>query len=503
MMKRTAMLLLGVALPGLAFAEDVYIRVEAKRGPEAAMEAATQWQSRISDLPVVTFPLGDDWLAVALGPLPRELAEPQMTALKEARTIPADSMLAPAGRVEATALSDNRVDQTGAASMTETPVAEASTAGIVAGAAAEAAPQSQPEAADDDLLEPAAPEYYIRIVSYKDRAEADAALARWRQIIPEAGLWQLPDDRLSIAAGPLSEAAATQWRDLLANGDAIPSGSIVAPLAEMGSNLTFGKVPEWPEAPETAAEMPPMEDVQDLLSWLGYYDGEIDGQSGPKTRAAIAAAIASQRATPDPADAIRVLMDQRLAWRQDMGLSQLSDDYTGLQLIAPMSRLVPLRTERALSIYGPKDDSGAALILFSQEGGQQEMEDITGLITALGWVPSPKREVKRGLAVLSGQNDTHSGRAEARVKDGRAEGWVLIWPLDDATNAPRIAAEIADSFSRFQPSQEELAAAAVAAVQEVAAQSDEEAEAAADGATPAQGDAPALPGIGGALSPAN
>ncbi len=66
-------------------------------------------------------------------------------------------------------------------------------------------------------------------------------------------------------------------------------------------------------------------------------------------------------------------------------------------------------------------------------------------------MPSPTRQVEPGSITLDGRNDTHIGHAEARVRDGRAEGFVLIWPVEDAANQPRVAAEIADSLTRFAP----------------------------------------------------
>ncbi|NHF71958.1 peptidoglycan-binding protein [Paracoccus xiamenensis] len=439
MMKRLAILLLTVALPGIAAAEDVFIRIEAKRGTAAAMTAATDWQTRVGDLPTVVFPLSATWTAIALGPLPREAAEARMAALKDAGTIPADSLLTPAEGIAATALPDNAIDQTGAASITETPDAgAASTAGLT--------PTPEPI-----VVAPPSPDRFIRIEAFQNRADADAALTKWRETIPEAGMWQMPDGWFAIAAGPLSEAGADQWLTALKNGKAIPDDSLIEPAADMGSNAVPGTTPDWPENPETLPEMPPLAEVQELLKWAGIYDGEVDGKTGPQTRAAIAAGVAAQRASAHPALAMQKLAETREEWRGQMGLAPLTDDYTGLSLTAPMQRLAHERTERALSIYGPKDESGAALILFSQPGGQQEMLDMAGLVTALGWVPAPERAITKGNAVLAGRNETHIGRAESRVADGQVEGWVLIWPVEDAENAPRVAAEIRDSFARAMP----------------------------------------------------
>ncbi|WBU65393.1 peptidoglycan-binding domain-containing protein [Paracoccus aerodenitrificans] len=440
-MKKLAIMLLSVALPGLASAEDVFIRIEAKRGAEAAQDAAADWRSRVGELPVVTFPLGSTWTAIGLGPLPREAAEAQMEALKETRSIPADSLLTPAEGIAATP-APAATGETGAAS-----AAGASTAGLTE------IPDPVPE-------QPPAPDRFIRIEAFSDRAQADAALERWRGAVPEAGMWEMPNDWFAIAAGPFSEAGAAQWRDALISGDVIPDDSLIAAQDELGSVAVAGKTPNWPEAPANPPEMPPLAQVQEILGWAGFYDGEIDGQSGPQTRAAIAAALGAQRETPDTATVILNLMENREAWREELGLSTLEDDFTGLSLTAPMERLQHERNDRVLSIYGPKDESGAALILFSQPGGQQEMLDLTGLVTALGWVPSPERDIRNGRASLSGRNETHIGRSEARVADGNVEGWVLIWPVADGDNASRIATEIADSFTRSQPTRAERDAAA-------------------------------------------
>ena len=453
MMKPLVILLLSAALPGLAFAEDVFIRVEAKRGTDAALAAGAEWQARVATIPVVIFPIGETWTAIGFGPLPRETAEAQMAALKDARTIPADSLLTPADGITATPVPNPGIDQTGAASIVETApdAASASTAGVT----------TSPDPIVVEPPAPPAPDHFIRLEAFQDRAEADAALTKWRETIPEAGLWTLPNGWFAIAAGPLSEAAADQWMGALKGGGAIPDDALISPEAEMGMNTTPGTPPEWPENPETLPEMADLAEIQDLLIWAGFYDGEVDGKTGPKTRAAIATAVASQRAAADPALAMQRLAEQREAWRGDMGLDTLTDDHTGLSLTAPAQLIQHERNDRSLSIYGPKGDSGAALILFSTPGGQQEMLDISGLVTALGWVPAPERTITKNSAILSGRNGTHIGRSEARVVDGHVEGWVLIWPVADAQNAPRIAAEIAKSFTRSAPSAAERAATGV------------------------------------------
>ena len=79
------------------------------------------------------------------------------------------------------------------------------------------------------------------------------------------------------------------------------------------------------------------------------------------------------------------------------------------------------------------------------------MLDLSGLVIALGWVPKPVRDVQPGAITLDGRNDSHIGHAEGRVRDGRAEGFVLIWPEGDEENQRRVAAELSDSFNRSAP----------------------------------------------------
>lgn len=456
---------LPVMLAGAAWAEDVVIRIEAKRGAEPAQATAETWGQRFSD--VVTFPLSDGWIGIALGPIPREEAAARMEELKAARQIPGDSFIASAEGRELTRIgagaqsgSDGAAEPAspGSASLfNREPVPLIPPQGQPAAQADEPA-TAEPEIAEPEPA-PAAPGYFIRIESSADRARAEEQLTARREILPDAGLWLLPNGRFGVAVGPLPEDAATQWLAAFRAGNAVPRDAFVTTGAEMGEVVVAGETPEagtltTPDSQPLPA--PALEDIQRALRWAGHYDGAIDGKDGPMTRQAIAREVVLLRASPDEATAMHELVRRREAWRQDVGLVELRDDHTGLALPAPMQILQFDRTERALSIYAPKNDSGAALILISQEGGQQELLDLTGLVTALGWVPSPERRIAQGSAILSGRNDTHIGYAETRVVDGRVQGFVLIWPVSDEQNQPRVAAEMSDAITRFAPGENEV-----------------------------------------------
>jgi len=437
----------GAALPligaGPALAEDVLIRIEAKRGNEAARGSAAEWSARFDD--VVTFPLSDGWIGIALGPMPREEATARLGELKANRQVPGDSFLAPsAGR---------NVTRVAAASA---PVATTSSPEV---GVAPDIPLTEPAAAPAPVEPAAPPQFFIRIESTTDRAKAEEILAKRRETLPEAGLWTLPSGRLAIALGPLDEATGKAWLTAFKTAGVMPKDAFLTPGDDMGEVAIAGNAPKLapPPAEGTAPAMPPLEDIQRALRWAGHYDGAIDGKDGPMTRAAIAEELVRLRASPDTATAMAELTRRREAWRAEMGLTELRDQHTGLALPAPMDRLQFDRAERALSIYGPKDGAGAALILFSQPGGQQEMLDLAGLVTALGWVPAPTRQIHRGSVILDGRNDTHIGHAEGRVVDGHVQGFVLIWPIQDPEEQRRMAAEMSDNLARFSPSAAELA----------------------------------------------
>jgi len=440
-------------------AEDVVIRIEAKRGADAASASAAGWSAQFPD--VVTFPLADGWVGIALGPLPREQANARLRQLKDQRKVPGDSFISAVAGRELTPVTA----APGAAGAAPASGGNASTfplPGADQPPAEAGPPQAGPDGTAPAMQQPAAapepepePErFFLRLESTTDRIRAEQILAKWRETLPEAGLWTLPGGRLAVAIGPLDEATGNAWLRTFKDVGAVPADAFLAPGEDMGEIAVIGKVPDLgaPPAPDaTPLPMPPLEQVQRALRWAGHYDGAIDGKDGPMTRAAMAAEIVQMRASPDVAAAMAALVRRREAWRREFGLAELRDAHTGLVLPAPMERLQFDRAERALSIYGPKDGSGAALILFSQPGGQQEMLDLAGLVTALGWVPAPQRRVERGSVTLDGRNQTHIGHAEGRVIDGRVQGFVLIWPVSDPRNQRRLAAEISDGLARFAP----------------------------------------------------
>lgn len=446
-MRGLGVIVLAGMLPVQAMAEGAVIRLEAKRSEAAAAEAAAGWAERFDN--VVTLPLPGGWTGIALGPMDRAEAEALLADLRASRAVPGDAFVSQPP-----------------ASIVLSPVGTppAASAEPVAETAAEPEPAPEPEAvaeAEPEVApQSALPEgRFLRLEAFETEAEAREALTRWQAEFGDAWLWALPDGWFALALGPLTPEAAEAWAPVLKTAEIIPSDAVVTGADSLGAPLVEGGAPDLP-APGATEPLPPLEDVQRALRWAGHYTGAIDGKDGPMTQAAIRAEIATARRATDPGTAMRLLIEARAEWRDRMGLAELRDEATGLSVTAPLSALVFDRAERALSIYGPANDSGAALILFSQKGGQQELLDLAGLVTALGWVPSPERRIRQGHVHLRGENEAHRGEAEGRVRDGRAEGWVLIWPASDPETQTRVAAELSDSLDRFAPAAGEDAPAA-------------------------------------------
>lgn len=504
-MRKLAITITAASLAGAlpALAEQVVLRVEAQRGAET-QAVVDGWAARFPN--VVTFPLKGGWTGIGIGPMERAAAEAELARLRSAGQIPGDSFIAPApaDAVAVAGSAQPEAQATATVPVAGNPAAAASTFVPPSGAAVDTGPDARtaaparaqggtdaetapvdattpaadeappaaaegsaaPEAGGAETTTdagqnpadppaategqpasaPAAPTDHIRLQRFETREAAGEALARWRKDFPEAGLWEQPDGGFAVTLGPLPRDTADAWLSAFRAAERVGKPAAVLPEAELGATLDAGSPIDLP--PPGTAEMPPLKDVQAALRWAGHYDGRIDGKDGPATRAAIAAEVLTLRAAPDAASAMRALIDRRAAWRKEMGLSRLDDPQSGLSVMAPLDRLQFQRNEHGLSIYGPRDDSGAALILYSAPGGRQEMLDFTGLVTALGWVPAPERRIDDGQASLKGRNDTHIGQAEARIVDGRVEGLVLIWPVADEADQPRVAAEMIESLSR-------------------------------------------------------
>lgn len=471
--------------PAGAEPADTHIQLQATPGRISADQALARWRARFPEAGLWRLPGG--MYAVALSAETAEAAGTRLRALKAADQVPADAYLATTGDLGTVIEAGGATGAPGSANTAggvegspvavappttgtgPAPVPPAEPQAAVATNSEESSPLAPPAAASSTESAPlTAPANEAEGVTVPgtgaDAGDATTASVPDATTNPAGTAGQTPPASATAGGPTPAPIPAADPADTAAGP---PPAATAAPGAPAASTAGLSPDPLPPGAlppPEPIpAVMPPIVEVQRALRWAGHYDGPLDGQSGPGTRAAMEAEIEASSPGQEPAEAMVALIARRDAWRQEMGLGRLEDEATGLGLTAPLGRLAFDRVERGLSIYGPKDGSGAALILTRQAGGQQEMLDFAGLVTALGWVPQPQRQVTRDSVTLEGAGGEHMGHAEARVVDGQVEGWVLIWPAADAENGRRLAVEIAETLGAAVPVAAEPAGDAVAA----------------------------------------
>lgn len=420
-----------------AAADAQHIQLQATASETTAQTLLGEWRARFPEAGLWRLPNG--WYAIALAAQPAEEAEARRQALIRDGRIPADAYLTGAGAMGSVIEAPGAADAGPGEAEATVPAPAASESGDVAEAAAPDAGEGAPA--------PGAP-----------TDSADETLGRDAEAVPDRG----PAAATGMAEGDAEDSSTPPADAMDEETEASADDTETTTPPPAGITASGGAAPpapavaaSEPETPPVPAVMPPIEEVQRALRWAGYYDGEIDGDAGPATKAAIDREIAAVSPGATPAEAMVALLTRREAWRRDMGLAPLHDPATGITLEAPMARLAFDRVEHGLSIYGPKDGSGAALILVARPGDRAAMAELGGFVTALGWVPNPERREGRNSLGLSGQNATHHGEAELRLVDGTVQGFVLVWPAADADNARRLAAAAAESLTRVPPPEPE------------------------------------------------
>lgn len=404
-----------------------HVQLQATSDENLARRLLTQWRADFPAAGLWRLPSG--WFAIALPAEPEAQAETRRTALIREGRIPSDAFIAKADRM------GTEIEAPGVA--TDAPAATESRPDDAA-TDADAMSEGDSETGDDesaaDRLTPDSADPVTNdATSEADEAETDAT-----------DLAQQSSDPLEVTESDTPEADGTGEPDQTSAKDETEDAASDQTMPAEEET----EAPATPSEPATPAVMPPITEVQEALRWAGYYEGEIDGLSGPGTRAAIDEEIAAVSPGAEPAEAMVALLARREDWRKEMGLWAMRDRATGITLAAPTARLAFDRVERGMSIYGPKDGSGAALILVSRAGDATALSEFAGFVTALGWVPDPKRVEERSHISLEGQDDDHHGHAELWLKDGVIEGFIQIWPADDADNARRLALEALESFER-------------------------------------------------------
>jgi hypothetical protein len=195
-------------------------------------------------------------------------------------------------------------------------------------------------------------------------------------------------------------------------------------------------------------------DAQDALVWLGFYNGVVDGDFGPRTRDAILAFQASAKAPADGAlspPELRALLAAAQKARDAAGFKIVTDPRTGAKIGAPTKLLGP-RAGTKLDVTSSVDPDLSALY------ARVSAPTATRKIAYKAIKPDE-------FFVVSGQEGGTSfyTRFEKNATaSSPIRGFTFAYPSAQAAALERVALAVANSFEAFPESARPPAASAAA-----------------------------------------
>ncbi len=374
---------------------EVWIQVESKKDILDARDRAQFFARSFPDTHAFVTTTG--WYAIAIGPLPRDVARRQLARLRADGRIPRDSFVSD-GRTYLSQfwpLSANntpRDDQAmppvppQEAGPVTAPTAGSSAAGAAADSTAEA-PATRPEP------EPAAT---------ATTAETTAPPAKTAQ--------QTAQPAAPAAAGPIRDPNPAATRRF-----------------------------------ERSLPRERKKAIQTWLTWTGDYDSTIDGAFGRGTRRAIRAFQKREgfQATGYLTRDQLALLEKRYGEiTARLGVREMRNLDAGIAMPFPSKLVTFDRFEPPFVHYRPLNDSGVRMMLISQKGDSTTLRGLYDLMETLDTVPPEGyRKIRRRWFVLTGRNDRIVSYSYARLSKGMIKGFSLVWPVAlDAQIQPLVSA---------------------------------------------------------------
>lgn len=406
-----------------AWADQVFIQIEARQTQELAEARAAEWAAEFPDL--VGHRLKSGWFGMALGPMERAAAEPRLRDLKAAGLVPQDSYLSTG--------TDYREPFWPPAGL------PGALPGAPVGAAPEAVTEAPPVGAAPLETPPAEEAPVVGAPAELPDAEAP---------VVEAPVAEAPVVEAPVTEAPVTEAAPVVEPPVAEVTPAAPHVTDVAPAAPPPP--TAAELLKAARAAEKALDRAARQEIQAELEWFGHYKGAHDGDFGPGTRAAIAA-WQTANGLPDTG----VLTEAERArlhgdWQADvaaLGLAPLDRPDTGIDMLIPAGLVQFDRLAPPFAIFTPRDGSGVELYLISRPGDAAMLGALTDLVAGLDVLPegATRKSDKRGFT-LDGETGTLVTHAEARLEAGAIRGFVLVWPLADRARQEKVLPLMRDSF---------------------------------------------------------
>ena len=199
--------------------------------------------------------------------------------------------------------------------------------------------------------------------------------------------------------------------------------------------------------------------AQDALSWLGFYNGVVDGGFGKRTLDAIQAYQSSVKAPPDGMISAKQLTDLKAAAekaRAAIGFKAIDDPATGVRVGAP-TKWLDKRTVNGTETRLSNRDGSITLDLNAVASGAGKLDDIYKRYIVEG--PDRKITYKAvkpdNFFVVAGEaagrkfyiryTQAPAGAADA----GASRGFIFTYPAADAKALDIVSLAIANSFDPF------------------------------------------------------
>ncbi len=331
---------------------------------------------------------------------------------------------------------------------------------------------------------------WVQIEAQPTLREAQGRARSYAVELPDVNGFRMTTGWYAIALGPYTPEMAeirlrSLRRDRLIPGDSyiVDGGNFLRQFWPIGAN-SLTAAPATPEAapeaapgiaaadPEGAAEMPILREtpaearrnerglsaaqrdlVQKALQWTGFYDGAIDGDFGPGTRAAMrdwqaanSYEITGILTTRQRAD----LVDGYRADLAALGLETVDDTAAGIRITMPTKMVEFARYAPPFVHYDNTAGNGVRVLLISQRGDQATLSGLYDIMQTLEIVPiQGARDRDSDSFVLTGQNAQLHSYTYAALRDGRIKGFTLTWDPADARRMNRVAQIMRDSFTPY------------------------------------------------------
>lgn len=196
-------------------------------------------------------------------------------------------------------------------------------------------------------------------------------------------------------------------------------------------------------------------ELQEALQWEGFYAGAIDGAFGRGTRAAMRAWQGARGYPVTGVLTTRQRAELLAAWRADLqtiGLKQVRDIGTGIEIMLPLKLVEFNRYDPPLAHYDSRDDSGVRVFLISQKGDAGTLAGLYDVLQSLAIIPpeGERRLHAKGFEI-TGRNKRLITHAEARLEEDRIKGFILVWPAGqpDTRRHALVLDAMRESFAPF------------------------------------------------------